>query len=151
MINVLQQMAAETGHQISKKEIFGNFVIGMDEQAGMLWFFNQKLAVDSRKSVRLHEVKSCSIQRISSSGKNSVNELVHADEKLGLLFTMRDAKSSAVFFELYNADQSLRLAGELQLAQRWLDAINSQLKRPAAMYKTISHTPSMGSQQLSAV
>lgn len=147
--NTLQQIATENGCKITQSELFGNFGIGVDEAAGMMFFHHQLLSEANSKAVKLHEVKTCSIHR-SSSSKNTGKEVVHADEKLGLLFTFREPKRSTVFFEMYNADQSLRLAGELQVAQRWLETINKLLKQPAAQRST-PFPPAGISAQLSAV
>ncbi|WP_194852303.1 hypothetical protein [Nonlabens antarcticus] len=125
LIKGLETLASQKNGTLSKKEIFLNFALGLDENAQQIYFFRKTDASEVAKTVDLHTVKSCSISKQSTMVKmeKGMNESI---EKVSLLFEFKNNESPERFV-LFNEEESLQLNGEIGIAQEWKTFVTSLL------------------------
>lgn len=124
----LTEMAENEDCIISYHEFCGDFVIGLDEVAGRLFFFKKSENHKIVQSVNLREFKSCRLVNSNRTvGDKKTNYSVI--DKLELCFYPNDKSKPDILVELYNDEyDSLTLSGELQLAEKWEKLLNERMK-----------------------
>lgn len=137
ILNGLVQLASEQGSSLGQYDLFNNLGVGIDRDGKKLFYYQSVETTESKQFVCLEEVKSCKVQRVSSR-TSAGKEAYQTAEKLGLLFTFRDKTKADIMFAFFNSEHSLRLAGELQLAEKWLVIVNSKLHPQNATGKTMA-------------
>lgn len=111
---------------VSKHEICGDFVIGIDETKNFVFFFKQKKEDPISQFIDLSEIQICqpvkSTRTIKSKDGNE-----NITEKVKLSFIPINKGKAETRFELYD-EENTQLSGELQLVDKWSKQINDRLK-----------------------
>ncbi len=145
-INIIRAMAEKSGCTITRHEISNNFIIGMDDSSGCLFFYKKETDREISREINLKNFKSCKLANISRTVEDNKNNY-HMAHKLELCFYPVEANQPDEIIEFYNDEyDSLTLTGELQVIEKWEDELNRYLKnfhkvRPAA---PAGGTPSTG-------
>lgn len=127
LLKSLSAIANKYGGNIVQHEIFGNFIIGLDNSTNSVFFLKKDKEEEVIKHVRLTETKHCRVEETGRtiSNKDGNHKLV---DRLDLHFTPIDSSKPEVLMEFYNAQDSMQLSGELQMIRKWEKTINEQLK-----------------------
>lgn len=130
LFNALSGIAAQQNRKLMKYEISGNIAIGMDENAGFVFFFRKPFAENRNGTgqlVNLAEVRECKLIKASAAAKDKNSN--GKTERLELIFSLLSDNQKEMRWELYNADENPQLVGELELAEKWAKIINDKLSR----------------------
>ncbi|MFV0521608.1 MAG: hypothetical protein ACK5MI_04125 [Mangrovibacterium sp.] len=128
---IKQQFLAElTGYAnqynctIHQYEITASYIIGIDKEKKHLFFESKIDEQQHQQMIDLNGIKECAFIRKSKNIKGYGVVI----ERLALGFIPKKLNNQRVEFELYNADLSAQLSGELQSLESWYELINEQLK-----------------------
>lgn len=123
LINIANQQNCK----VSKHEICGDFVIGIDESKKNVFFSKQTKDEVINQFVNLAEIKNCIVQNATRRivNKDSTTNVV---DKLELNFIPLDKSKNEITMEFFNSEINTQLNGELQSFERWSKLINSYLK-----------------------
>lgn len=128
---VLQKLSrlADASHtEILHHDIWYNTIIGADEGPSRLFFSKKTGELELDQQVQLAEVKSCHINQVSRTLSSPEGDH-KITEKLELVFSFRDKEKMDTVFAFYDVGtDSLALAGELQLINKWSKLVNDRLK-----------------------
>lgn len=123
----LTAMAAQSGSEISQFDLLKDIGVGMDDKQLMLFFIHDNEHLSSEQEIDLKNVRKCTVEKMT---RDTLNNGIHQStiEKVSLVFSLKSKEKSPVVLELFNTDyDSLTLAGELQLAQKWELIVNQKL------------------------
>jgi ABC-type glycerol-3-phosphate transport system permease component len=125
--NKLFQLASSNSCAISEFDFWKNSAIGLDRNSHRIFFVRDKKTEEDVKEVDLSEIQKCRMVNASRSLHNK-NGNYTAIDKLELMFTFRDKNKPEVGLEFYNnTHDSLSLAGEVQLAEKWSAIVGKEL------------------------
>ncbi len=126
-LSKITNQAELKGCVITRHEISNNFIIGIDDAKGCLFFYKKETDNEILKDIDLREFMSCKLLNVTrTAGDKQSQELVH---KLELSFYPLKNDKPVETIEFYNDENdSLTLSGELQVIERWEEQINSYLK-----------------------
>lgn len=112
---------------VSKHEICGNFVIGIDESKNIVFFYKNIKDKAFEAYVNLVEIQNARVRKRARTieYRNGNNAVI---DQIELLFVPSDKKKKEIAWEFFNTDISMQLRGELQTAELWSELINDQLK-----------------------
>jgi len=124
----LNALAAKRGCNISENESWNDrCTIGIDKVVHVLFFIRKNENDNVEYIINLPETQACRIintSRTIRDGKESYSVI----EKLELCFEFFDKTRPQTLLVFYNAKhESLTLAGELQIAERWVQIINADI------------------------
>jgi len=111
---------------ITKHEICGDFIIGIDETKNFVFFFKQ-LNIVVEQFINLADIQNCKVKNTTSTVTNKHGNY-NVIDKLELSFIPFDKKKKEITMEFFNADNSIQLVGELQSVEKWSNLINDCLK-----------------------
>jgi hypothetical protein len=110
---------------INEHEFCGDYLIGIDDKKGVL-FFNKQIDEKIEEShIMLSEIKNCTICTLYEDVKYD-NESFREIGQLYLSFTSlikNKTEQKLIFFDL---DMDMMLSGELESIKKWLGIINKQ-------------------------
>lgn len=123
----INQLAQQQNNKTTTQEMKGNFALALDEPAGKLFFARSKGEEIAAQSILLSEYGMCRL--------NNVIRIAEGGEKvttrIELVFTPVSADSEQVVLDLYNEEHdSLTLAGELQVGEKWERLVAGYLGKP---------------------
>jgi len=120
----LSDFAAKHDCKITKHEFFNGISIGLDETSNYLFFIKHNYDKKTEQQIDLLKIQNCRVNNIS----RMVNGVVVID-KLELCFSPLAKDAPQLIMEFYNSDyDSLTLAGELQLIEKWAEIVKNKLK-----------------------
>ena len=113
--------------RISEYDFWNNTAIGVDKDVHKLFFRRATNNDELSGEINLTEILKCRMVNTNRSvSNNEINQIVI--DKLELAFTFYDIDKPDIFWEFYNADRdSFSLSGELQLTEKWLKIVNTEL------------------------
>lgn len=123
----LTAMAAQKGGEISQFDLLKDIGVGLDDKQFMLFFIHDNEHFSNAQEIDLKTVRQCTVEKMT---RDTVNNGIHQStiEKVSLVFLLKSKEKGAIVLELFNTDyDSLTLAGELQLAQKWERIVNQKL------------------------
>jgi len=124
-LQVLLSHASESNNTISQYDLSNQQAIGIADISNTLFFLKRRNNHDVIKQIELAQIERCYINKTSRS---SIDGNYSATERLELRFTRADKNSSEEVFELYNLEHdSLSMAGQLELAEKWHSIVSSRL------------------------
>lgn len=126
-IQSLVNFANQQNCNISKHEICGDYIIGIDETKKFVFFIKQIKENVDKKHINLADIRNCMIDNTSRTVTNNNNNL-NVIDKLELSFIPFDKAMNEIKLEFFNADNSMMLVGELQSIEKWVKFINNILK-----------------------
>ncbi|MDD2563221.1 MAG: hypothetical protein PHU27_03270 [Salinivirgaceae bacterium] len=123
----LSKIANQHNCNISKHEIHPNFIIGMDESKKFVFFVKKTDDKVTEQYINLAEIQSCKVKTTGRTieHNNGTQNLIN---KLELSFIALDKNKKETTLELFNADTTIQLSGELQIAEQWSKQINDLIK-----------------------
>jgi hypothetical protein len=125
LLDTLNQIAINHNCTIQKKEICNNFAIGLDLQNKHV-FYNK---FNAENTLNLHvvltQVKQIEIDKKSREYTSNMqtNQII---EQINLIFWLKTG--GKIQFPLYEDKTDFQLNGEIQLANRWVQVMNSLIK-----------------------
>ena len=126
LLDQLAQLAQQKGGRITLSDSLGNFAIGLDEQAEVLYFMHDEPGKEASHAIALSKVRHC-----KPINQNRSMDSVKVVEKLELLIAYNHKHEAETALEFYHADGGNQLSGEYQLLEKWAALINARLKKPA--------------------
>jgi ABC-type glycerol-3-phosphate transport system permease component len=125
--NKLFQLAATNSCAISEFDFWKNSAIGLDKSRQRIFYVRDIKSKEEMKEVDLSEIQKCRVVNASRSLHNK-NGNYTAIDRLELMFTFRDKNKPEVGLEFYNTTHdSLSLAGEVQLVEKWSEIVDKEL------------------------
>jgi len=125
LIKSLKILAKSHNSEISKYEICGNVIIGLDNNSENVFYYKKFKENEIGKHVSLQNVKSCKVEQTQRSG-DGVHKFT---DKIVLHFEPKNKLLPVDSFEFYNAEESLQMNGELQDVERWTQVLQSKLAK----------------------
>ncbi len=122
LLDQLAQLAQQKGGRITLSDYLGNFAIGLDEQAGVLYFIHDEPGKEAAHAIPLNKVRQCKPVNL-----NRNVDSVKVVEKLELLIAYHHKHEAETSLEFYHADGSTQLSGEYQLLEKWAALINARV------------------------
>ena len=121
-------LAVNSNCKISEYDFWNNTAIGVDKDVHKLFFRRATDNNELSEEINLTEILKCRIVNTNRSVSNKeINQIVI--DKLELAFTFYDKDKSDTFWEFYSAGRdSFSLKGELQLTEKWLKIVNTELE-----------------------
>jgi len=119
---------AETSNcTISESDFWKNSGIGIDKSFHKLFYIRTTNSEENKKEIDLTKIYKCRVLNASRS-MNTKNGNYITIDKLELIFTYRDKNKPETGLEFYNTTHdSLTLAGEVQLIEKWSQIVNADL------------------------
>ncbi len=109
---------------ITKHEILGNIILGIDEVSNSIFFTKRVKETISSQLVNLSEFQSCKVINLGRVANSST-----IVEKLELNFYPKNKNNSQQVLVFYDSDvDGMSLTGELQLIEKWEGIVNSRIK-----------------------
>ena len=128
--NKLFNLAATSSCAISEFDFWKNSAIGLDKNRHRIFFVRDIKSEEYKKEVDLSEIQKCRVINASRS-LHSKNGNYTAVDRLELIFTYRDKARPELGLEFYNTTHdSLSLAGEIQLVEKWSGIVDKELSHP---------------------
>ena len=125
--NKLFQLAATNSCAISEFDFWKNSAIGLDKDKHRIFYVRDIKSEEYKKEVDLSEIQKCRVINASRSMHNK-NGNYTAVDRLELMFTFRDKTKPELGLEFYNTTHdSLSLAGEVQLVEKWSGIVDKEL------------------------
>lgn len=126
-LQLLINIANQQNCIISKHEICGDFIIGIDETKNFVFFFKQLKDKVVEQYINLAEIQSCKVKNTARTViiKNYNHNVI---DKLELNFIPFDKNKKETTLEFFNTENSLQIVGEFQSVEKWSKLINDSLK-----------------------
>ena len=125
--NKLFNLAATSSCAISEFDFWKNSAIGLDKNRHRIFYIRDLKSEEFKKEVDLSEIQKCRVINASRS-MHSKNGNYTAVDRIELIFTYRDKNKPEVGLEFYNTTHdSLSLAGEVQLVEKWSEIVDKEL------------------------
>jgi len=118
----LRKIADDNGSPVSKYDIGGNFIIGMDAEPKKIYFYKSQNGSDVQQVVDLAGIHTCKVQKATrgsgTSGMMSRIELAFDPAR-------PDQRETRLVF--YDEGQNAALSNELEIAEKWSKLIRENL------------------------
>lgn len=125
LLNKLEEMAADKQSKLTGYDIWGDMIIGSDNEKQLLYFVilrkdkTESHCIDLKK---IHKGKVVTALGTSTSAGNSVTDQV------GILLSHHHSSESDIFLEFYNSNTgNFTIGPELQLANKWIKTIENAI------------------------
>lgn len=127
LLKIIHDMAAEQQCHIDHHEVLGEMAIGMDSVKRFVFFFKANDNTLQTHFINLAEIRTCRAGNASKavSSKDSHFSVI---DKVQLIFTPVVKSKPEVAWNLYDAEESTQLFGELEMVEKWVALINNTLK-----------------------
>ena len=125
MLHLLTTEANRVECTITEYESCGNIIIGIDQEAGMVFFVKTKGDASFSEAVNLAGFQSCEIVARNRSRGGASNDSVI--DKLELLFRSTTSGKADLALEFYNGAENFQLNDELTVMKKWAKSINNEL------------------------
>lgn len=127
-VEVLQRIATDQGATLHNIEICTNFIIGMDEEKNMLFFFKHTANQSIKKIIKLTDFQACKlIKETRTVGREK--DTYEVIDRLALTFMPKPTDNSDSELEFYNSDNAVQVAGELQILEKWCKIATNHFKK----------------------
>jgi hypothetical protein len=127
LLQALSNIAEKQNSKITQHDICGEFAIGLDETTNILFFYKKVKEKETAQYVLLSNIQSCKAVTTNRTSKDK--GVSHsAVAKFELVLTPVDKNNTDIRLELYNAEDSMQLSGELKMMQKWEQTVNGRLK-----------------------
>lgn len=125
-LQFLSDLAARHHCTITRHEFLGPLAIGLDEANKYVFFIRKLHNEDIAQAVNLASMRGCQIVKNSRTIHNKEGAYLVIDQ-LGLRFSPSDKNTPETTLEFYNAEVSMQMVGELQMAERWEKIIHERI------------------------
>lgn len=118
ILSRIQEKASSNNGKITDYEFWNNYAIGIDKQAGRVYYSSKIKKNEPIQEIDLSRVNNCKLTNIRDADFSD-------NETLVLEFMLAD-KTTNRNLEFYNSEHDgLTMHNEFQLAEKWLKIINS--------------------------
>lgn len=123
----LKNFAEQNNSELSVHEQKENILIGLDKSSKKLFFIKRNKENGPEKAIDLSEFKSCKVINTTRTvGEGATRQSVI--DKIDIVLYYCDKNKSFEQLEFYNNKYDrLVLSGEVQLAEKWSEIINSAI------------------------
>ncbi|PKQ63788.1 hypothetical protein BZG02_07105 [Labilibaculum filiforme] len=125
--NILSDIAKQYNCLIDEYEFSGKFIIGIDKNTKVVFFFQKEDPYHTIKQINLSDFKSAKAL-IARRANSTKDKSTHID-RLALAFQPLHKQQSTIELEFYNSEVSLDLNGELQTLEKWAGIISNQIDK----------------------
>ncbi|MDD3875795.1 MAG: hypothetical protein PHT69_04185 [Bacteroidales bacterium] len=127
ILKSLKNIARQHNCQIGQHELFGNFIIGLDENKNAVLFYKMTKNNTVEQHIELEKIQSC---KVINTNKTNKSKTGHSQvfEKYELSFIPIDKSKAEITLEFYDEEESLQPSGEVQIMEKWSNLINNRLK-----------------------
>jgi hypothetical protein len=126
MLSLLNTEAERLGCTINEYELSGNAIIGIDDDAEMVFFGKTKGGSDLSQTVNLADFQSCEIvAKNRYRGEEANNDRIV--DKLELYFKSKTPGKGDISLEFYCGAENFQLNDELSVMKKWTKIINNKL------------------------
>ncbi len=122
MLDVLKDLATKQDCNITEHEFCRNFAIAIDQSKHFLFFDKHSEQAEDALFINLEEIKSSKVVKTMREGSK-----VSVIQKVELVLTP-STNAADIKLELYNDNSNMQINEELQMAEKWSEIINNQLK-----------------------
>jgi hypothetical protein len=113
--------------RLTHYDICGSFIIGMDESSNILAFYKKEKSKEIFRLIKFSEISECKIIVVSRD-ISTKSKHYNAIDRIELSLFPVDKGKPPILLEIYNSEyDSLTLTGELQVAEKWKQIINSKI------------------------
>lgn len=127
LLKRMQKEVTKTHCQLTRHDLCGDFMIGMDEPIRKLFFLKQLKYDTIFQVLDLNDMSQCKVTLVDRSiGKKSSDTRV--TERIELQLTPKDKSKSVVSLLLYEANDNPVIGDELLIANKWAERIQYFLK-----------------------
>jgi hypothetical protein len=120
----LRKIADSQGRPVSKYDIGGDFIIGMDETPKHVYFYKSQQSDGLEQIVDLDGISSCKVIKMTRSVGNSG---IMSRIELAFIPAVKEQQETRLVF--YNESQQAALSNELEIAEKWSKLIQERLRR----------------------
>lgn len=124
MLLSLRAIANEHNSKVSFHEFCADFVIGIDEEKNLVFFYKKNEGKELTNFINLSEIKNCRAHILRREAVKGVDKVI---DKIDLSFTPYDTAKKVIDLEFYNTEVSSVLTGELQVIEKWSKLISDRL------------------------
>lgn len=119
-------LADKGQHKITVNDYWDTTAIGLDKQAGVLFFYRKKNEQEHTDTIQLSDIQSC---RKVETGHTvgSKGSSVRVLDKLELELVPQSKQKEIHLLEFYDSEVSSILGDELQMIEKWVDLVNQQI------------------------
>lgn len=118
LLHTLEAMASQHKGRITDHDTHKNFAIGFDQMANHIYFYKKTPEREMVQDIDLNKIRTCEIVRQTTKARKE-KQTYEVLEKLQLAFVPMDGKT-VEHIELYDAQESFQLSGELDIATKWM-------------------------------
>ncbi len=124
----LADLAQKNSTEIGQYEVLKDIAVATDKSLEKLFFIHKNENLATTQTIDLGIFTTCQLEKAVKVIRMETGDRTII-EKISLLFKSADRKNQPITLELFNTDyDSLTLAGELQLAEKWAALINDRVK-----------------------
>jgi ABC-type glycerol-3-phosphate transport system permease component len=125
--NKLFNLATRSSCEISQFDFWKSTAIGIDKNRHRIFYVRDLKSEELKKEVDLSEIQKCRVLN-SSRSLHAKNGNYTAIDKLELIFINKDKNKPEIGLEFYSiAHDSLAIAGEVQLVEKWSGIVEKEL------------------------
>jgi len=126
MEKTLKNLAEKNDCSLSKKQICGDFIIGIDEPKRYFFYFKKTENNEIIETINLAKIQKCKAL-ITSRKISGVNGSQRIIEKLELSLTPKKETEPEILLEFYDEKINMQLSGELQVIEEWAKLISEKV------------------------
>ncbi|MFD1551024.1 hypothetical protein DNU06_04515 [Putridiphycobacter roseus] len=126
MLQNLNEIAAAKNGVIHAHEFSGDTGIGIDKKRSEVYFYKSFDDKVFTNTVDLSNVKKCNVIKTNRVINGEYKNQILID-RVDLEFQLNKPANSKLNLEFFNAEHTMVLNGELQLAEGWAGLINQQI------------------------
>ena len=126
LIKTLQQLANSIDCKINISDLWNDFIIGLDTEKRVLFFYQKNKDNESSQTIRINEIQK--VRTSSFSIKNEEGDKNYIDQS-GIIISFHSSVTKEVFLEFYNSKYgNFTIGPELQIAEKWVKIINNKIR-----------------------
>lgn len=126
--NRMNEIAQKSNSIVSEYQRWKDLQIGLDQKTGKLFFIRNTKNHESINEVDLTQTQHARVlkaERIVNTGSDKYTAI----DRIDLTFTPRNSRSEIVLTFYNNSFDSPTVQGELQLAEKWSEFVNSWISQ----------------------
>lgn len=126
MVKKLQEIAGKDGYRITDSDYTGKIAIGVDDNAGILFFYKKEGGFGTHERIDLKKIKNCRLQKEWAATGNGAIEQTNL-ERLLLQLTLKNSSPKGVSLVFHDSNKDWQMNGELRIAEKWSNLINNRV------------------------
>jgi hypothetical protein len=128
LTQALTELATANRATVTRQELSGNTLLGLDENANKLLFVKKGRIGLTSLTVDMRDIRDCKLVKVNKTVPNQGGNYTML-EKLSLQFVPTDSKSADIHLMFYDEAEDQSLSNELEFMEKWVAIIHAQLKK----------------------